>query len=339
MTFARPVFLTLLLLLPVLFIFLLWAERSRQTALARLGERDLIERLIASLNRAGRRWKSLLWFLTLALLLLALAHPQWGSQVQKVEQRGLQVMIALDVSKSMLAQDLKPDRLSRARLEIADVIEHLGGDEVGLVLFSGASFIQFPLTSDYATARSFLDAASPEAILRPGTAIGGAIRTAMRGFDPARASQKVILLVSDGEDHDEGALPAAREAAAEGIIIYALGFGTLRGVPIPELNASGEVIGFKRDRQGQVVISRLNEENLQQVSTAAGGKYYRAGEEVDDLLAELDRLQTAAYSTQFETLAVERFQVFLLLALALLFSAELIPDRRPASGAPKGGLA
>jgi Ca-activated chloride channel family protein len=333
MTFARPAFLYLLLTLPLLLILHLWARRRRNTDLARLVDPVLIDRLTASLNRSGRRLKNLLWFLALVCLVLALARPQWGSQVQKVEQRGVQLMVALDVSRSMLAQDLKPDRLSRARLEIAEIMDHLNGDEIGLVLFSGASFIQFPLTNDYTTARSFLDAANPNVISQPGTAIGDAIRTALSGFDPSRASQKVILLISDGEDHDEEALSAAQEAAEAGALIYAIGFGSLRGEPIPEVNDSGEVTGFKKDRQGQVIISRLNEENLMSVAQVTGGTYYRAsstGGEVDALIAEMDKLQSAAYDAQFETLSVERFQVFLLLALAMLFAAEIIPGRKDA---------
>ncbi len=331
MSFAKPVFLYLLLFLPLLFLLLLWAERRRAWVLARLGEPHLIQQLTSSLNRSARRWKSMLWFAALALLLFALARPQWGSRIEQVEQSGLQIMVVLDVSRSMLAQDIQPDRLSRARLEIAEMMNRLDGDEIGLVLFAGASFIQFPLTNDYATARSFLDASSPDAISHPGTAIGEALHTAINGFDPERSSQQVILLISDGEDHSEEALSAARLAAEKGILIYAIGFGSTRGEPIPEFNASGEMIGYKKDTGGEIVLSRLNETHLMEIAETAGGQYYHAGaagNELDALLGEINKLQSAAYNTRFETQAIERFQFFLLPALAILLAAEIIPERK-----------
>ena len=233
MTFVNPIFLYGLLLLPLATLFLWWAQRRRQRDLARLGNPVLVQRLSSTVNQRGRRWKDALWLVVLAALLVALARPQWGSVTETVEQEGIEVMVALDISKSMLAQDVKPDRLSRAKMEIADLMERLGGDEIGLVLFSGASFVQFPLTSDYATARTFLDNARPEVISRPGTAIGDAIQTAMRGFDMNRPSQKVIVLITDGEDHEGDALAMARTAAEQGIRIYTIGFGSPEGEPKP----------------------------------------------------------------------------------------------------------
>ncbi len=183
MTFGSPTYLYGLFLIPAAIVFLLWAERQRRRAIARVGEPALIARLSDSVNTRGRRIKLVLWIGALTLLIIALARPQWGEVKQSVSQKGVQVMVALDVSKSMLAQDLKPDRLTRAKMEIDQLMNHLNGDEVGLAAFSGASFVLFPLTSDYNTARSFLDSANPGVVSRPGTAIGEAIRTAMRGFD------------------------------------------------------------------------------------------------------------------------------------------------------------
>jgi Ca-activated chloride channel family protein len=272
----------------------------------------------------------ILWFVALTTLVISLARPQWGSQVQEVEQQGIEVMVALDVSNSMLAQDVKPDRLSRAKLEIADLMTRLGGDEIGLVLFSGASFIQFPLTSDYATARTFLDNARPEVISRPGTNMGAAIRTAVSGFDYNRASQKVIVLITDGEDHDADSLSVAQQAADQGIMLYTIGFGSPQGEPIPEYNAQGEVTGYKRDQQGEMVLSRLDEATLRQIAEIGNGKYYRAtadGGELGALVSELNTLQKGELSTQVETWGIERFQGFLAVALIALVVMELIPDR------------
>jgi Ca-activated chloride channel family protein len=330
MTFVKPVFLYGLILIPLLGAFFWWARRRRQADLARLGDPGLVQRLSNSVNWRGRRWRDGLWLVVLALLLVALARPQWGTETRMVEQEGIQVMVALDVSKSMLAQDIKPDRLSRAKMEIADLMSRLGGDEIGLVLFSGASFVQFPLTSDYATALTFLDNARPEVISRPGTAIGDAIRTAMSGFDTNRTSQKVIVLITDGEDHEGNALEMAQMAAEQGALIYTIGFGSPQGEPIPEYDERGEIVGYKKGADDQVVLSRLDEATLQQIAEAGGGQYFRAtadGSELGALVGELGALQKAELSAQLETRGIERFQTFLLLALALMVVMEMIPDR------------
>ncbi len=330
MTFAKPIFLYGLILLPIMFLFVMWASRRRQAALARLGNPSLVGRLSSSVNWRGRRWRTVLWFVALTGLIISLARPQWGTEMLVVEQQGIEVMVALDVSNSMLAQDIKPDRLSRAKLEIADLMTRLGGDEIGLVLFSGASFVQFPLTSDYATARTFLDNARPEVISKPGTNIGDAIRTAMSGFDYDRASQKVIVLITDGEDHDADTLAVAQQAADQGIILYAIGFGSPQGEPIPEYNAQGEVIGYKKDQAGEVVLSKLDEATLQQIAQIGNGKYFRAtadGSELGALVSELNMLQRGELSSQIETWGIERFQGFLAVALIALIVMEFIPDR------------
>ncbi len=331
MSFAEPRFLTSLILIPLLMLFLLWTSRRKKAAMARLGNPALLERLTANANRRGLRWRNALWLAALAAMIVALARPQWGTEVQTVEQQGIEIMVALDVSKSMLAEDLKPNRLTRAKLEISDLMDRLTGDELGLVLFSGKSFIQFPLTSDVATARQFLDAAAPGVISKQGTAIGDAIRTAMTGFDDTRASQKVIIIMTDGEDHDTQPVDAANTAAEKGIIIYTIGFGSPEGSPIPEFNDAGEVIGYKKDRNGETVISKLDEVTLQQIALATGGQYYRAsaaGNELSALAGELDKMKKASLESQFESRKIERFQLFLALAIAAMIAAELIPERK-----------
>lgn len=331
MSFAKPLYLLALFIIPLLGLFFWWAGRAQQKALSRLGSKELIARLTANVNRPARRGQKWLWLAALTLFIVALARPQWGAITQEVEQEGLQVMIALDVSQSMLATDIKPTRLDRAKLEIADLMERLNGDEVGLVLFSGASFIQVPLTSDYFTALTYLDSAEPGVISRPGTVIGEAIRTALSGFDPNLTSQKVLILMTDGEDRETDPLAAAEQAAAEDVIIYTIGFGTIDGEPVPETNAAGEVIGFKQDTNGQVAISRLDENTLQAIARTGNGRYFTAGadgSELDALLAEIDNLQRARLQSRVETRAIERYQYFLALGVFLLLAAELLPDRR-----------
>ena len=332
MQFAQPQYLLLgLIIVPTAALFLLWAKRQQKKAMNRLGDNTLIQRLSANINWSGRRWQTLLQLTALAFLIIALARPQWGSEVREIEQEGLQVIVALDVSQSMLAEDVKPTRLDRAKLEIRDLTERLDGDEIGLVLFSGASFVQVPLTSDYLTALNYLDSADPSVISRPGTVIGEAIRTAMTAFDDELNNQKVLVIMTDGEDRETDPLVAAQEAVDANALIYTIGFGTPEGQPVPETNQYGEITGYKRDQNGEVVLSRLDEATLQAVAQTGNGKYYRAtadGRELDSLLAEIDDLQRTQLQTRFETTYIERFQIFLALALAALIIAELIPDRK-----------
>jgi len=331
MQFGQPIFLYIgLILIPVVALFLLWARRKQRRAIHALGNDELIARLSADTNWRGRRWRTFLRMLALTLLVIALARPQWGSEVREIEQEGLQVMIALDVSQSMLAEDIKPTRLDRAKLEIADLTERLDGDEMGLTLFSGASFVQVPLTSDYLTALNYLDSAGPDVISRPGTVIGDAIRTATNAFDDALDNQKVLIVMTDGEDRETDPLAAAQEAADAGVLIYTIGFGTPEGEPVPVTNEYGEVIDYKRDENGDVVLSKLDEGTLQAIAQTGSGKYYRAtadGRELDSLLGEIDNLQRAQLQSRFETTYIERFQIFLALALGALILAEFIPDR------------
>ena len=330
MTFGDSDALYLLWALPVMSLVMYWASRRRRAAIERLGDPGLIDSLSRSVNRRGRRLVYVLWFAALAVAIFALARPQWGSEVQSVEQRGVQMMVVLDISTSMLAQDIKPDRLTRAKLEIADLLTRLKGDEVGLVLFSGASFVQFPPTFDYSTARTFVDNADPQVISREGTVLGSAIRTAVSAFDDSRAGQKVILIMTDGENHEGDPVAAAREAAQEGVVIYSMGLGSTDGGPIPVLNRRGDVIGYKQDRAGNIVQSKLDEQTLQRIAREAKGKYYRAstdGNAIEDLVDEIDSLQKASIESEFETVGIERFQPFLLTALLALLVAELVPDR------------
>lgn len=331
MTFEYPQLLILLALLPAFAVFVAWANQQRKTQLAKLGDPRLIDRLSDTVNWNGRRWKIALWFVALGLLVITAARPQWGAEVQAVDQEGLQVMVALDVSNSMLAEDIKPTRLDRAKLEISDLMNKLNGDEIGLVLFSGASFIQFPLTSDYATARTYVENADPGVISRSGTVIGDAINTALMGFDPNLESQKVLVIMTDGEDSETDAIAAAQAAADAGVMIYTIGFGTTEGEPIPDFNEFGEMTGYKTDQAGNVVLSKLDEATLQEIAQTGNGRYFQAsadGRELDQLLAEIDNLQKAQLQSRFETRKIERYQIFLLVALLALLIAEFIPERK-----------
>ena len=315
--------------LPALMLFLRWAWGNRTAALRQIGDSALFERLGLAAGRRVRGIRLTLWFLGVALLILALARPQWGSDIEIVEQGGVQVMVALDISRSMLAQDLKPSRLDRAKLEVSDLISRLEGDEVGIVLFSGASFVQFPLTSDYATARTYLNHASPNAITRQGTVIAEAIEIAMEGFSTERENQKVIVIMTDGENHEGDPIAAAREAAGQGAVVYTVGFGSPDGAPVPEYDERGDITGYSQNSGGEVLLSRIDEVALQQIAESGGGRYFRAtdGDAIAGLADEIQSFQDPSLQSEFSQRKVERFQLFLLAGALCLALAELTTDR------------
>ena len=328
--FAQPLYLLCFVPLLALILLLFALNKRKETAIANIGASQLIARLSANVNWRGRRWRMRLWFFALALLIIALARPRWGSQVEYIERQGVEIMVVLDVSESMLAEDLRPNRLARAKLEITELMDRLGGNEIGLVLFSGAAFVQFPLTSDFATARLFLEAATPGIISRPGTAMAEAIDIAMTGFNPERSSQKVMIILTDGENHEGDTLEASREAASQDVIVYTIGFGSPNGEPIPIYDHLGNLNGYKQDRQGQTVLTKLDETTLQEVALITNGRYFRAtadGREVGFLIDAINDLETSELEGRFETRGIERFQWFVALAIMALVIAELIPDR------------
>lgn len=337
MNFAQPQYLILLVLLPLAVFGLVWANRQRQATLHRLGDPDLLLRLSEAVNWRGRTIKTALWLMALMLMIVALARPTWGEDVQEIEQQGVQVMVALDVSDSMLAEDVVPNRLTRAKLEISDMMNRLDGDEIGLVLFSGASYIQFPLTNDYDTARTFLDNARSGVISRPGTVIGEAIRTAMSGFDDHLSAQKVIVVFTDGEDSETDPIAAAQEATDAGIIIYTVGFGTDEGAPIPIKDANGNITGYKQNASGETVMSRVDDTMLKQIAEMSNGIYFSANESdaLTNLLTNLNALQAGSLGQHQDVRGIERFQIFLLIAVIVLVAIELIPDRKSKSALPR----
>lgn len=331
MDFAKAGYLTLLWSIPIAAAFLLWAGRQRRAALKRLGQPALIVTLTGSVSAARRRWKTGLWFAALLALVVALARPRWGTQVWVSAREGVEVMVVLDVSTSMLAEDIKPNRLARAKLTVEELMARLGGNDVGLVSFSGAAFVQFPLTNDFSTARSFLNAAQPETISRPGTALEEALRVAMDTFPEKVATNRVILLLTDGEGHEGDPVRAAQEAAQNGTTIYAIGFGSPTGEPIPIRDANGTLTGYKKDKQGEMVLSRLDEITLQRIAGEADGLYFRAsagGQEIDAIVNAVAAMGTAEKEDQFEVEGVERFTWFTAASLLALTAEIVLSDRK-----------
>lgn len=327
--FASPGWLFALLLVAPLAFWLERDLRRRAFLLDRLAEGSLLRRLGAGGDPSLARRRRLAP-LALVFLLLALARPQLGQQAGRTQSEAAQIMLVLDVSASMLAADLAPNRLERAKLEIQDLMTRLEGDQFGLVLFAGAAFVQCPLTVDTAMVQDFLDLAEPRTISRPGTALASAIEAALGGFDAQRESQKVIIVFTDGEDPDSDPAEAARLAVAQGARIYTVGFGTLAGAAVPELDSNGQVSGNILGADGQPVLSRPDEALLTRLATAGQGRFQRAGavgQAAAALSGQLADLRRDPLAGAGARQPIERFTWPLAMALLLLLAAEWPPAR------------
>jgi Ca-activated chloride channel family protein len=340
MPFGRPDALWLLLLIPVLGLLLAWTRLRRRRLLGRFGREDLVARLVEAPG-AGR-WAARLLLILLAstFLVLTLARPRWGRKVEEVRRRGVDVLVAVDVSDSMLATDVQPSRLARARGLVSTLLDRLAGDRVGLIAFAGEATTLCPLTLDYAAARVFLDVLDGSLVPLPGTDLAAAIRRASETFGRRERRYKILILLTDGEDHGREALDAAREAASEGVVIYTVGLGTGAGSPIPLREASGAIRGYKQDRSGRIVTSRLDPVKLAEIAEAADGRYLpstpegREIQEIEDRIARMERRQVG---TRLTITYEERYQIPLALALAALFleagiGERLFPRREEVSG-------
>lgn len=331
MQFAHPEVLWLLWLVPT-FALVLWSARRAAARRLRGFVSETLEARMAGTVRSGVRvWRSVARLTALALLIVAAARPQWGASEVELEQSGIDLVVALDISRSMLAEDLRPNRLERAKAEIADLVESLDGDRVGLVFFAGGAFPQCPLTVDYAAARLFLSQAEPSMISSQGTDMGAALTTALELFPAEGGRSRIVLVVTDGEDFGEGLDQALDQLREAGVVLYAVGIGTAEGAPIPDLDDAGVRRGFVRDRDGQVVISRLQEGPLLELARATEGMYARtgsAGLDVERLRAELRAMEGSTLRTQRVVSYQDRFTHPLIAALILLLLEAWTIDRR-----------
>jgi Ca-activated chloride channel family protein len=271
MNFENVQILILLWILPVMAFFYLWAFRKKERLLHIFcAQPSLLTGLLPGFSRKKQVAKAALLIAVIGCALLALARPRWGFQWQEVKRKGIDIIVAVDLSQSMMATDVDPSRLERAKREITDLLRMLRGDRIGLVAFAGSSFIQCPLTLDYNAFGIFLDALSPDLIPVPGTAIAQAIETSLSAFDPKQRTSKAIILITDGEDHVGNPIAAAKKAKEEGVRIFTIGIGSSEGAPIPLPGPEG---GFKKDRQGNLILTRLDEATLEKIALTTGGAY------------------------------------------------------------------
>jgi len=329
--FAYHHFLYALVLVPVLILFIVLAFRQKRRALALFGNTALVQKLAGSVSRKRQVWKAVLLILGFGFIVLSFSRPQLGTRLRTVQREGQDIIIALDVSLSMLAEDIKPNRLEKAKHAIGFLIDKFQGDRVGLIAFAGKAFVQCPLTLDYGAAKMFLDVMEPDLIPVPGTAVGEAIQKAVTSFVEKERKHKVLILITDGEDHVGKPLEMATVASKEGVVIYCVGIGSSQGVPIPLIDERGNRIGFKKDRQGDVVMTRLDEITLEKIALETGGKYYRVspGEvELEKIYDDISEMEKKALASQQYAQYEDRFQVLLGFALFLIILEVLIPERR-----------
>lgn len=328
--FGHPAFLWMLLGVPVLLGLIALAWRARGKARAAWAG-TLFDRMTPDLDRGREQVRVALFLLGYACVVVALARPQWGGETVMMKRKGIDVLVALDTSNSMMAEDMRPNRLASAKRAVADLVARMGGDRIGLIAVAGEAYVVCPLTLDHGTVLLLLDSMNPNSVSIQGTNLEDAIRRARAAFVREEHKHKALVLVTDGESTTGDALREAEQAAEEGVLIYTIGIGSPDGQPIPERDENGNVTGYKRDRAGNVVNSRLDEDVLRKVAAATKGRYFRAsqqGVELTVVLNELQALEKKDLEGQLATNYEERYQWPLALGALLLGLEMLVPYRR-----------
>jgi len=323
--------LWLLVLVPVWITGMMVALRMRRRAGEAFVGRNLLERVAYSLSYGRVRAKMILWIAAWTLLVVGAADPQVGTRLEEVKKKGIDVVLAVDLSTSMLCEDLSPSRLENAKHEITKFVDGLKGDRVGIVAFAGTAIIHCPLTTDYGAVKLLVKVMSPDLMPEQGTAISDAIDAARKTFNSPDVKSKVLVIITDGEDHEQAAIDAAKEAAKDGIKIYTIGVGTPTGAPIPMKNGKVTDTGFKRDESGQVVVTRLNEVLLEQIADAGNGKYLhgtQSGKELDAIWSDISSMEKTEYGKKQFTAFEDRFQYLVLPALLILLGEFFISERK-----------
>jgi Ca-activated chloride channel family protein len=326
---AHPQFLYLLLIIPLLVLLFAYARQRKKKALSSFGDFGLVMRLMPEYSGTRQVLKFIIWSVAWIFLVIGISDPQTGSKLEKIKRKGVDMVFALDVSNSMLAQDITPNRLERAKQAIVHLLGKLETDRVGLVIFAGKAYIQMPLTTDYSATRLFLSNINPGMVPVQGTAIGDAIETSASCFGNTKQS-KAIIVITDGENFEDNATEAARAAASKGIRVYTIGIGLPEGAPIPVYSGNTQ-IGYKKDASGTTVITRINEPMLQDVAKAGNGIFVRANNSqsgVQEVFDQINKLEKAEYNEAFFSDYEDRFQFFILAALILILGEVLIADRK-----------
>ena len=337
MRFGNPEYFLLMGMIPVIALFFFIVYRRKAAALARFAAAPLIRKLSSSSGPARYILKCTFFCLFLFFVTFALVRPKFGVKMEMIERKGVDIMIALDISHSMLAQDITPNRLERAKFEIRRFINLLRGDRVGLIIFAGESFVQCPLTLDHAAAQTMLQSVSADWVQLQGTALAEVIRQAARALGGQNRKHRVLIILSDGEDHEGNMGEAARAAAREGVIIYTVGIGSSSGVPIPMNQGRGNVV-YKKDNAGNLVMTRLNSVILERIAIETNGKYFHAGTNLDltRIYNEISKMEQTEFGMSKTIVYEEQYQIFLLIAILFILIEFLISERARRREAWKG---
>ncbi|MCD6347855.1 MAG: VWA domain-containing protein [Bacteroidales bacterium] len=328
--FEHTEFLYLLLLLPVI-VFLFWLI-NHKTGKALAGWMNPVHKATLMPMASNRKkFLKLIIFLTaFSMVVLAVARPQFGSKLTKVKRKGVEIMIAVDVSNSMLAEDIQPNRLANAKRAISRLIEKLDNDKIGLIVFAGDAYVQLPITTDFGAAKLFLSSVNTDIVPRQGTSIGAAIKLASKSFSPDAEKSKAIIIITDGENHEDGAVEAATAAAEKGITVHTIGMGLPKGAPIPIINQFGQK-DYRKDHEGNVVITKLDEKMLREIALAGKGVYIRASNSrtgLNTLFKEINNMQKQDLESRIYSEYEEQFQYPIAAAILLLIIEFLLLNRK-----------
>lgn len=324
---ANPEYLYLLVVPVLLALIHFYTDWRRRKNLIEFGDRELMERLMPETSDSRPRIRFWVFFLLVGLACVLLARPQFGTSQDTVTRKGIETVIALDISNSMLADDVQPNRLEKSKRIISNLVDRFQDDKIGLIVFAGDAFVQLPITSDFISAKVFLNTINPSLIERQGTDVKQAIDLAMRSFTPREGVGKAIILITDGENHEGGAVEAAQEAADKGYMVYVMGVGLPSGSPIPG-DKPGE---FRRDKEGNVVVTRLNESMCREIAAAGNGAYFyvdNSNSAEKALQAELDKLAKADIETTVYTDFNEQFMLIAWIMLVLLIAVMFMGDKK-----------
>lgn len=327
--FAHIEYLYALAIIPVLIVLFGITRRSRRKALERFGKQETLSQLMPNVSKARPVLKFIIWLLAIASLIIAAARPQFGSKLKTVKREGVELIIGLDVSNSMMAEDIQPNRLERAKRAISRLVDNLNNDKIGLIVFAGDAYTQLPITTDYPSAKLFLNAVSTDIVPRQGTAIGAAIDLATLSFSPQFEGNKAVIIITDGENHEDDAIGAATAAAEKGIVVHTIGMGLPQGGPIP-VYRNGQK-DYRKDKEGNVVVTKLDEEMLQQVAAAGKGIYVRANNAqvgLNTLFNEIDKMEEAEMESLVYSDYEDQFQWFLGFSIFLLLLDFLLLERK-----------
>lgn len=327
---AHSEFLWGLIAIP-LFILLFWLYlRWKKKATKAFIDFHLIDSIIPDISARKAGIKLIIFSLAYALIIIGLSDPQIGSKMEEVKREGVDLIIALDVSNSMLAEDLSPNRLKRSKLAMEKLIDQLHSDRIGMIVFAGKAFVQLPVTTDYAAAKMFLKSVGTNSVNVQGTAIGSAIDLAIDSFDPESKTSKAIVVITDGENHEDNALEAAKRAKAAGISVHTIGMGSAEGAPIP-IYRGRQRLGFRKDQQGSTIMTKLNENMLKEIADEGNGTFVRATNAhagLEYIFEEINSMEKTEFGSRVYTDYENRFQYFLGVALLLLIIETIIPDKK-----------